>query len=90
VTNRLSSSYVPEVQAQVEFGARRKCVYIQKNSVEKQTGMWSAVTRPPCRLLSPSNILPPSSSHSAVIPARKYSTHISKKLFPGFTFYKIV
>jgi len=66
-------------------------VYIMVESMQEiQTGMWSAVTRPPCRLLSPSNILPPPSSHSTVIPARKISTHISKYLFLCFTFYKIV
>jgi len=46
---------------------------------------WSVTAWPPHRLSSPSSILPPSSSHCAVIPARKNSAWVCNILLFHFS-----
>lgn len=76
---------------QVGFCASRNWVHTgqphsctQGSPVESKilyTVTWSAVAGPSRRPSSPSSILPPPSSHRALIPARRTSSSVSKTLF---------
>jgi len=71
----LRTSYVPKNPAQDTCGQRSTC---SPNSNTPELDM-PQLDRP-AALLSPNSILPSSSSHSASIPARKYSEERFLKL----------
>ena len=66
--------------------------HIQGSPAEIQTPThWSLIGRSitaPLPVLSPSSILPPLSSHCALLPARKNAARALKISFQGFTFLK--